>query len=307
MHGTVARTKPANGIPVVNALVEKGMRKRTATANLITVFICTLLHKTNKMSDIIVLNMRFRIILALVVSIFLIGIASWFRFEARNNNPTNLQVISAQYEEVEKLPSLNIKTATTTTSGEANTYTDLLARQLTSSYINLLNTGQATDDNINSLAQFYVDHITDLVTNEEIGLDDIRVTSNSKETLNIYANSFVEIYLKYEDLVQKEIDSGGDNLITFNSTQSEITKNISNLYRERAKTMIAIPTPTSLSDIHIKLINNYLADATYFKLISEAENDPALAFAAIASQPQIEVSNEKLISDMAARIESYGS
>src|SRR3989338_7723362 len=104
--------------------------------------------------------MRIRLILAVSFSILLIVFAVWSRFSHKTESGGELVAIenktNSVYEDVYTDPSLGYSASST---AEDLTNTDIISRQMLLDYINLSATGKVNDNELNALADKYIDDI----------------------------------------------------------------------------------------------------------------------------------------------------
>ena len=228
--------------------------------------------------------MSFRIALALSLSVILVGVASWDRFiGVEKSNPTISIVENTNTEAQDKYYQELMKGYTETSTSTATkklTGTDLIGRQMIIDYVDLSTSGQASSDNINALAERYVESIPTLNNARKASILDIKVVSNSKTSFQNYSNEISSIQSQYA--------KDTDNLYNKNPNINELGKayygfssSMSTIYNELANKLMETPVPGSLVQKHLELINIYLSNASAVEAMSKTEEDPATSFAGI--------------------------
>ncbi len=165
--------------------------------------------------------------------------------------------------------------------------TDLVARQLFSDYIDMHKNGQTSTVNLNELASRYAQGIieqTPAVSTKKIDVTDVLVVPDSEESLYVYGGNMLAVRAKYAKLAEQEyLKSGakpGDDTGAFEN----FAKVAADLYKTSAEEVLKIPVPTSLTDNHVEIVNNYYESAGAMDTIAEATENPINAFAAINIQ-----------------------
>ena len=146
--------------------------------------------------------MRFRLALALSVSILLIGVASWSRFGTTKYVRSNLIAVEQLgtneiYDEEEVVKDFlepKPETVSAPAPEKPLTDTDIISRNLILDYIGLAMNGQATEMSISALANQYAEKVPTLHKIVKVGYQDIKITSDSKANFNNYSNELGKIY-----------------------------------------------------------------------------------------------------------------
>jgi len=229
--------------------------------------------------------MRFRLTIALTISLFLIIFAGWMRVHPKSP-PQGLVAVknadlapSPEFSTTTDSNSLeNISTASTS---EPLSDTDLIGRQLFSDYLDLTMQGQATPENVDALAGIYAQSITSLTNNApRITSLDISIVPNSQASIQAYGDSLTNIYVKYEALL-KDAFSSGQSLNTVGTALTAFGVNISKIYTNEVNELKKLSVPAKVSENHVSLINTYLSSASAYKALANADENPAEAVAAI--------------------------
>ncbi|MFH1472792.1 MAG: hypothetical protein ABIF06_00010 [bacterium] len=228
--------------------------------------------------------MRFRLALAVFLSIVLIGVASWSRFDSKKGGPPGELVAvssgnNSNYENVLINPILGNATSST---GENLTNTDIISRQMLIDYMDLSATGGATDAGLNALANKYVESIPLIQESFNVSLksSDIDIVPNTTENFQKYERVVSQIHRKYGD--QMKTTYPGNEVLSSASPESySYLKSLASFYLEMAEEMSKVPTPVNLASAHLRLVNNYFSTAKAMSALVEAEKDPATAAAGI--------------------------
>jgi len=252
--------------------------------------------------------MQARLVLAISLSIILIGTAFLTRFFNRTDNsdqlvlesnPVNIEGVELFgnnfSKEVEKI---------TTSDTEKPSGTDLFGRGLIGDYINLAASGQATQENLDSLAEMYINNIGILGSSKTINAFDLKIISSNKTNLSIYADNLVKIENEYKKTIsilysQTPSTELGPELYLWTQKFGKACEKI-------AEDLQLIPTPTIVSILHVDLVNYYLSCSNAMLSIARTQEDPAQAFAGLATFNQ-QVSNERVIlSDITTILNANG-
>lgn len=226
--------------------------------------------------------MRFRLALALSVSVLLIGVASWSRFGTTDYVQPNIVAIEQlgtnnDYEEILN-DFIEPKTASTTPPEIPLSNTDLIGRQLILDYINLAASGQVTETRITTLANRYVENIPTL--NEIVALTytDIKTVPDSKNNFENYSNELAQIYVEHAQHINKVYTGKvtGDSL---NDTFYKFAKDVAIIYGNTAQKLKNLPVPIALASNHLKLVNTHFSSATSMESVFETEKDPLTSLA----------------------------
>jgi hypothetical protein len=226
--------------------------------------------------------MRRRIVLALFASVVLIGMASWSRFsggEAEENSLAVVENNEGKETYYDKLVKDYLETSTTTTnvSPENLTGTDLIGRQLILDYVDLASRGQATEANLNALAEKYVESIPTLIVSKKLNYFDLKVMPNNKTDFKNYSAAIEKIYLDYISKMTE--DSYDENMV--GSENTALVLDIGNIYQETASVLQKLPVPAALVEAHLKLTNAYFENASAMNSVAGVDTDPASSFAGL--------------------------
>jgi hypothetical protein len=219
------------------------------------------------------------IYIALFISIILISIAGWYRIAGNKGAKLGLLAIPSSpsiLKDYQEGPSIQPSPATPSDlSG-----TDLIGRQMISDYIALSANGKATSENIDLLAQKYVESIPTLIAPEKFSLSDLQITTNNRKNLENYAQNVMQIYRQYAASLLA-IEAGGNLSAIMISGSGEAASKMNLAYMETARRLKDISAPQPVAQLHLNLVNLYLENAAAMKSIATLNADPANAFAGL--------------------------
>ena len=261
------------------------------------------------------MEMRFKLALSVCIALLLIVTAVWYRYQNQVISSDGgfveqeLAVESIDYEEYllgQLRTGLVASTSPETDSGEL-TATDLVGRQLFLDFLNMSSKGEATEENILSLANLYEENIVSLRGYEKMGPLELTVVPTTKENLIRYGEAVSEIYLRYQKLVEAETSMVDDSIFSsINPSSKQFASSLDKIFSLEAEEMRKLKVPQTLAETHLELTNNYLARAWFYRAIAEADTDPVLAFAAIASQDKNLAEETALQQKILDELEKYG-
>ncbi len=236
------------------------------------------------------LGMKLRLASALFISILLIGGAGWVRASQSSSNSEKLvqDLVSLSKKETENTnttPSLNSDPSNILSSATQNknlNSTDLISHQLILDYVDLAEGGGATEENINALAQKYVESLPTLDKASIASYGDLNPVSNSPQNLRDYSASLTRIQEAYRNKIIKEAASI-KNLKILGGDTYALMRTYGNLYKETAEKLKLLPVPALLAAEHLKLINNYLSSSSATIAISNTDRDSAFAFVGLVT------------------------
>lgn len=243
---------------------------------------------------------RFRIIVALSLSVLLIGGTLWTKFRDSATASVALTSSSLNYDSpAEELAAYN------KASGENLNQTELMSRKLVADYFALKASGKATPDNIAKLGAQYGNELFITGTHSSVGSGEIRVAEDSNEHLSAYYRSLMETRARHKKVLDSSFQENEFKDV-FASDFSQFMKLTSKEYMAIAQELLKMPVPKSLAENHLALINNYLAGSELAALISEIESNPAPAFAAFESQFKTGEQEEALVANVKVFLLSKG-
>lgn len=248
--------------------------------------------------------MRLRFALALLISIILIGGASWYRFGTTEYVQPNIIAVEqseTNYKNaIEEFLGPKAYTASSTPSSGPLTNTDIIGRSLLSDYILLEARGNATDANIIALADKYVQVLPTLNVAPTIDYVDIKTTSNTKINFQNYANRLEEIYEENTNDVSRAYAEAGSP-DTSNPAIYSFISTFGTIYAETASKLQNMSVPLSLVGNHLQLVNGYLSSATGMEAISKIKQDPSVALAGLMAINE-SLNKEEIILDKIRKI-----
>lgn len=227
------------------------------------------------------------IAVALFISIILVGGAFWTRIDA-SRNEAGLIAVNEQranedfYKEVFLNPRVDTTPTSTSTqeTAEPLTGTDLIGRQLILDYVDLAAMGQASDINVELLAERYAESIPTLINTQRLGYLDIKTGPNNFESIKNYSDSLLDIYIQHyekttgrsaNNLSEVSLGSNYDLLFEQTAISSDITA-------ERLKNLSA---PLAIANLHLELINIHISNSITAPIVQKMDEDPLYAIAAL--------------------------
>ncbi len=230
--------------------------------------------------------MRFRLTLALLLSLLLVVTASWSRFGTTKYVPSvatleQMQTNDEYYSDESFVGDfLKPNTASATLPAESLSNTELIGRQLILDYIGLATSGQVTETNIATIANKYLEIIPKINKTQQISRSDIEIVPDTKSNFQNYADQLLKIHKEYADNINRAY-TGANSLKTLNPALYAFTLVFNVSYIDAANKLKSLPVPISLADLHLQLINSYFSSATSMKAVSETEQDSTAAFAGL--------------------------
>ena len=249
------------------------------------------------------------IITAIVVSVVLIIGALWFRFSTTVSTPNNLVALPADqlpdtyYEDViAKFLEPPATPSSTISSEEKLSTTDLVARQMVLDYLGLAQNGQATPANLSALAMKYIDTIPNALTPRTLLVTDLHVVSNSAAAYTAYGDAFNTAYQNYSTkLAGAYVDTE-----VIGAASSKMAVSMAKTYTEMASILSKLSVPAALMQLHLSLINIYLANAASMNAITRAETDPASSFAGLILLKANASKEEEIVGNLRKSLATHG-
>ena len=230
--------------------------------------------------------MRFRLALALSLSLLLIGVATWDRFAAPYEYKAPSVVAIEQfgingdsYEAVVQDFTEPKSEEVTPPSTEPLSNTDIVGRQMIMDYITIAAGGQATEANLTNLANQYVSSLPALLTFHKISYADLKTVSNAKENLRSYADAFDQIYIEHSTRINNVL--AGSNIVVSPENYYALIGKSSSMYEDLSLELKNLPVPLLLASTHAELVNIELSSAAATKAVLKMEEDPATGFAGL--------------------------
>ncbi len=231
--------------------------------------------------------MRFNLALSLLISLILIGTASWSRFVTAEYVQPNIVAVGpleAGEESYEEIVNGFLKPETTGTASTSPTETlsntDIIGRGLIMDYIGLAANGQATEANIINLANQYVESVPNFNKATVLKAEDIKTVSNTKANFQKYSDTLTIIYKEYADGINK-VNAMMGNLITVDSTFYSTVSDLNTIYTKASFELREMSVPMALLSVHLELLNSYLSNAAATEAISKTTEDSTSAFAGL--------------------------
>lgn len=246
--------------------------------------------------------MRSGIILAIIVSLILVGGASWSRLSSSKSVPNLIAVEQNRAADAAQLQEVlvNYQNPTSTpVSVEPLTGTDLIGRQLILDYIGLAQSGEATEENLSILAERYVESIPTLIIARKISYTDLNIVPNSRASLINYAAAIEKIYLNYSSKLMGAYSEESTQMAAASSKMSYI-------YSETADKLTRLIVPSELAEAHLLLINTYLGNSAAMEAVAKMEADPASAFAGLIALKSSSEKEQEALSEIEEILKDNG-
>lgn len=224
---------------------------------------------------------RIKLIVALIVSVTLVGAAFWFK-QPQGKDVTSANLLPVLSPTGAKYQEALLKTFSES-SPENLSATDMVARQLFSDYVQLDALGQTTTDNFNDLASGYAESIVTrpLPTPRIINSSDVKIVADTEENLAQYGQSMLSIRAKYKQMISAQ-NNGGNMEQIENGGLESIMKIAEELYQASAQEILNLAVPVSLLENHVAIVNTYFENVEAAKIISQISTDPISAYSAIS-------------------------
>jgi hypothetical protein len=250
--------------------------------------------------------LRFNIVLALLISVILIGGSVFMRtYNNFSQEPLLLAVSGPENPLFSDEAILEPNTSNTTASSTPLNTTDIISRQLFSDYIELSAKNQATPENLSALAGRYAEAILSSNSAPFVNEGQIILTSDSNEALLTYNRAFFNTRDKYTAQV-----TGLPQQFVFSDVSDPQFKafmiTLGGLYAQVASDLIKIPVPQSLAKNHVKLINNYLSNHKASLVIADFSENPIEAFSALNIQSKNSAEEAALLSNIRVALLNKG-
>jgi len=223
-----------------------------------------------------------RLFSALFVSIALVGGALWIRLSNNAGVQYELALVEPDTKESDILNYfLESNSGNPSVPAKTLPKTEILGRGLLAEYINLASSGGVTQEEIEALANKYVESITNLSQINTISYGNLKIVSNEKNNFQKYADEITKIHQAYTKGIEQEYKAS--NINTLDSSFYSLASVISIIYDDTASKLKKMPVPQALANIHLELINMYLLNAYSMEAISETEDDSAGSFAGLVA------------------------
>lgn len=232
--------------------------------------------------------MRFGTIFALLFSVVIVGLALWWRFSDIKPGAPVIYSVEDQGQDdyeaaLEFFTEPKAPQATTTKPAELKplTDTDIISRNMLLSYMGTaIGNTDVKDEDIEKIAEFYLDEATGLHKFEKIGAESIKMISDNETNATNYARAFANIYAMHADRMTV-IHTNISAVISEENAYTPFVEPVAAVYSEIATALRALPVPVSLSLLHLELINIYLSNAAALREAKEINNEPMTAMSGL--------------------------
>jgi hypothetical protein len=236
--------------------------------------------------------------MALSISIALIGGALLYRFiPTKEIEPSILAIDQNSYQENFEDIIADFTTPLsddiTPPSTEPLTNTGLVGQQLIMDYIGLTASGEVATNDIVNLANRRAEDIATLHTFQEVRISDIKIIPDNAANARNYASEFSKIYSDYKWEMSK-VSSDAEAMAT--------------LYEKMSNALKDLPVPTSVSGLHLDLVNNHASTAAGLKTTKEVETDPVKVLAGMVAIKENVLKEASALAEISHILrEKYGS
>lgn len=243
---------------------------------------------------------------ALALSALLIGGATWFRYADAGQSSPQVSVVDVSSGGTASGDTISIdNVGFGPTMPAPKNDTELISQQLYSDYINLSLSGQATEENITKLANVYTSNIGNLHRSEKVLLTDISIIDDTPANYRSYADGLVKVYAHYQTLLASQVESDGE-IKASGTAVVNFAGSLQKIYKNEADDLKKIPVPQGVSSAHVRLINNYLSNASIFESLTKVDSDPASAYSGIVQQNKNSEEEKRIIAEIDRILTEHG-
>jgi hypothetical protein len=246
--------------------------------------------------------MLFRVGLAVLVAIVLVGGAVWIRTDSGKRFSNSLvgvdggTVVRSDQRFDPLRPDLSGEGA------ENLTKTDIISRELLSDYMNLAMMEEDSSRNLSQLLDNYISSVPELTDAPQVESADIKVVADSKAAFVAYDEKAYQIDQERTSAISRTYGAGDVS----NEEAHNVAGEIADAYRTAANKMLLIPTPESLVVAHWKLINNYLSTAHALSSVAALNEDSIGALAGMVSVQESLATERKIVNEIVAILTKNG-
>lgn len=143
-------------------------------------------------------------------------------------------------------------------NSENLTLNDKIARELLVMIVTLKDSGNLNEGSINTISEALGAKIEAEELKDVYFKDNLEIVNTNTSTIKAYYSSFKSLVNKYENEDIGEEMTFISQAVQNNDLQAlEITRNISESYRNFGKELMLIKVPNSLTNLHLSIANNY--------------------------------------------------
>jgi len=234
------------------------------------------------------------VIVAIFISLLLVIGAFWIRSVESESGSGNLVAVANQplpesyYDE---LLSKFLDTASSTPAQPENlTTTDLIGRQMILEYVSLAQAGQDTPDNLEALADKYVQSIPTIISYSQYLPTNLQVVSSTPENFQTYSSAMDNAYAGYIEAISSQAS------VEITPESLSDLAHMSNTYKDLVEKLKKIKVPSEVAEMHSDLINIYIENAVSMDAISSSA-DVASSFSGLIA---LKKNAEKEASDLSS-------
>jgi hypothetical protein len=223
------------------------------------------------------------------------GIADWEEYlwglDPNKNGPENKEFILAK-----KKSLIQSGDILATDDSKIITENEMLSQEFFATIISLQQTGELNEESINSLSDAIGQKIEATPLVDAYSSGDLKIKNDGTAVNEAYFNAFNALVTKYEDKdIGSELTLISQGLGNNDPQALYSAKTIAEAYKSFGSELINIPTPKSISSIHLSLANNYNKTAESIEGLTQILTDPIIGMRAILSYKK---HSDNLVSDI---------
>lgn len=170
-------------------------------------------------------------------------------------------------------------------STESPNITDAFVKEIMSTYTKMAQKGTANKQEIETLNKQLLQEITAKTSQSDIPAyttNDLNISkTNSEKQISIYKENLKTISIKYSKMGKNVVDIVNDALKTKNEEELSELKNSIEVYNKLIKELLAMSVPSTISQIHLNIINAYQSIVNSAKNMQLVLKDPVVGLAGI--------------------------
>jgi hypothetical protein len=246
--------------------------------------------------------MLFRVGLAVLVAIVLVGGAVWIRTDSGRRFSDALVGVDGGTV-VRSDPRFDPLRPNLSGEGAENlTKTDLISRELLSDYMNLAMMEEDNAGNLSQLLENYISSVPELTDAPQVESTDIKVVADNKAAFVAYDEKAYQIDQERASAISRAYGAGD----TSDEEAHNVAGDIALAYKTAAEKMLLVQTPESLAVAHWKLINNYLATSHALSSVAALDEDSVGALAGMVSVQESLATERKIVNEIVAILTKNG-
>jgi hypothetical protein len=180
------------------------------------------------------------------------------------------------------LEEVNKKRPQETLEGSETNQTSLLAENLFQTILSLNQSGSLSNSNLTSIATALGDSVQDALY-DNYTAETVQTIATTAENQTNYMNSFNEIFGRYDSTSFGEELSIIPLFLQDPETNQSSLEEISDLYIQISEDLASVPTPSEISLVHLKLINQLHRIGQSLQEILYINDDPIRGVAGVSN------------------------